>query len=305
MAWSEHQLHRWLARRPRPKCLKTPLGHDAAQLRGGSDAVLCVDACVEGVHFDAATAPSKVGRKAAARALSDLAACGAIPKALLLGLRAPGEVGSRRLQAMIVGLDRLGQEHGAPLVGGDVCCAPGPVGLTVTALGSLARGQKPLSRAGGRAGDLLLLTGPVGGSRAARHLSFEPRLKEGRMLVQAGVRAMMDVSDGLALDCDRLARQSGLALDLDLSRIPVHADARRAAKGDGRSAMEHALNDGEDYELLALLPRGKRALLESGGLLEQFFCIGQARKSSSPGLFLCQENRCDRWSGRGGWLHGA
>jgi len=305
MAWSEHKLHRWLAQRPRPKGLRTPLGHDAAQMRSNPDAVLCVDACVEGVHFERDTPAARVGHKAAARALSDLAACGALPTGLLLGLRAPKDTTPRRLQAMIAALDQLGQKYGAPLVGGDLCCAPGPLGLTVTAIGHLQPGCKPVTRGGGRGGDLLLITGPGGGSRAGRHLRFEPRLDAGRLLVRSGVRALMDVSDGLALDCDRLARQSQVALELNLDTLPVHKDAQRAAKRDGITALSHALNDGEDHELIALLPRSKRSLLEPGELLAGMHVIGQARKQTPVGLILCQGESREAWSGKGGWQHGA
>jgi thiamine monophosphate kinase len=115
----------------------------------------------------------------------------------------------------------------------------------------------------------------------------------------------MDVSDGLALDCDRLARQSQVALELTIDALPIHKDAERAAKRDGSTALSHALNDGEDHELIALLPRSKRKLLEPGEPLAGVHVIGRARNQTPVGLILCQGDSREEWSGKGGWQHGA
>lgn len=303
MAWNEQELHRWLAQRTAPSCLRTPLGHDAAQLEHPANPVLCVDACVEGVHFEEGTAADLIGHKAAARALSDLAACGATATGLLLGLCAPAHAELVDLQQGIAALDKLGQRYGAPLVGGDVCCTGGPSVWTVTALGTLDHGQDPISRAGGQAGNALVVTGPLGGSLAGRHLTFEPRLSWGRLLVEQGATAMMDVSDGLARDCDRLARQSELALEIITSDIPIHQDAHKASEQDGRSPLDHALNDGEDHELIALLPAERVHLLDEGAALHGLSLIGWARNSGPVGLGVMGESGLETLA-PGGWIHG-
>jgi thiamine-monophosphate kinase len=155
----------------------------------------------------------------------------------------------------------------------------------------------------------VLLTGPVGGSLLGRHLSIEPRFAEGRFLHAAGAHALMDVSDGLALDLARLARRSGVRIDLE--RVPVHADADRAARRDGRSARDHALSDGEDHELLATISARawRRVAARARRRFPRLVVVGRVRAGS--GLFLARAgaSRGDaralvRWDGWGGWIHG-
>ena len=303
MSWSEERLLAGLRRRTQPEVLRTSLGHDAAALELGGRPVVCVDATIEGVHVDLGESPASFAAKAVLRTLSDLAASAATPRALLLGLRAPEEAAEPRLRALLRGVERTGQRWGCPLVGGDCTAAPGPIGLTVTAMGVLPSGLRPVSRSAGEPGQLLVVTGPLGGSRLGRHLRPAPRLEEGEALARAGVRAFMDVSDGLARDAARLAATSGLALELDLEVVPLHRDARRAARTSGRSALEHALNDGEDHELLALVqPRVWKRLLASGAL-PHARVIG--RSETGSGLWLLDGGERRRWDGSGGWTHGA
>ena len=232
--WDEASLHRWLGERlPGTRVDGIPRGHvhDAAvlELAGGRLAV-CTDRCEEGVHADLGVDAAALGRKAAARTLSDLAATAARPVGLLLALAAGPDQPEARLRAALEGLIAEGARHGAPLVGGDLTARPGPLSLAVTALGEAP--ADPPGRDRGRPGDLVLVTGPLGGSRAGRHLAIEPRLATGRALHAAGVRAMLDLSDGLALDLSRLARLSGVVARLE--DLPAHPDALTAAGSSGR-----------------------------------------------------------------------
>lgn len=303
MAWNEDSLHRWLVRRRAPKVLAGSPGHDAAVLRaGGGRSVVCVDQCIEGVHFDAAVAPAQVGAKAAARALSDLAATAARPRALVLAVSASARADEARLKALIGAVAREGERHGAPLVGGDLARAKGPITLSVTALGELGGRGQPPGRARARAGQTLVLTGPVGGSGLGRHLAIQPRLAEGAWLYARGATALMDVSDGLAWDAFRLARAAGVRIDL--REVPEHRDARRAARRSGRTAREHALHDGEDHELLATLgaPELRRVLREAPRRCPGLTVIGDVR--AGKGLRIADEDGELRpWSGAGGWRH--
>jgi thiamine-monophosphate kinase len=303
MAWDEDDLHRWMG-----KHLDAPLGargHDAFVLQTSSRTAVCVDACVEGVHFLASARPVAIGRKAAGRPLSDLAATAAKPQGLWLALRAPREAHSRHLRAIMRELDRAGRAYGAPLLGGDLTSAPGPLGLTVTAVGRVLGTQRAPHRSRARKGQAVLLTGPVGGALLGRHLTLEPRLAEGRWLHEEGATALMDVSDGLARDAFRLARAAGVRIDLDLESIPLHGDARRAARQDRRTALDHALRDGEDHELIATVPRTSVARLlracrrRCPGLTQ----IGTVRPGS--GLWLGVGTDMHRWDERGGWTHGS
>ncbi|MHC4377421.1 MAG: thiamine-phosphate kinase, partial [Planctomycetota bacterium] len=251
--WSEERVLAWLSRRPQPECLAGSWHHDAAVLRARAGRpVTCTDQAIEGVHAELEVAPRKLGAKAVARTLSDLAATAATPVAVSLGLRAPREREERWLKGVITGAAQEAERHGAALVAGDLSAAPGPAGLTVTAHGLLPGRRTPPGRDRARPGQALILTGPVGGSRLGRHLRIEPRLAAGRQLWLAGATGLMDVSDGLALDLHRLARASDVAFELH--DVPIHRDARRAARASGRTPLEHALGDGEDHELLACLP---------------------------------------------------
>ncbi len=297
MSWSEDSLHRWLLTRPRPAALAGSRGHDAAVLRSlGGRPVVCVDQTLLGVHADPEVRPRDLGRKAASRALSDLAATAATPRALTLALAAPAESDERWLRRVIEGVAAAAEACGAGLVAGDLACTPGPVTLAVTALGELPGRRRPPGRDRARPGQLVVLTGPVGGSRAGRHLRFWPRVAEGRALWEAGATALMDVSDGLAWDLHRLARTAGVRIDLE--RVPVHRDARRAARESGRTPLDHALHDGEDHELIACLPAGAR-------LPEGCVPIGRVRRGA--GLWLGPElaDPPRPWDpGEGGWRHG-
>lgn len=305
MSWSEESLLRWIARRPRASVLAGSRGHDAAVLRApGARVVVCCDQTIEGVHAERGVAPAALARKAVARTLSDLAATAAHPQAVLLAVRAPRRETEARLRTLIRSAARTAEAHGAALVGGDLACGGRALAVTVTALGVLPGTRRPPGRDRARPGQLVLLTGPVGGSRSGRHLRPRPRLAEGRFLFEHGATALMDVSDGLARDAARLARLSKVRVDLE--DVPVHADARRAARRSGRSPLAHALHDGEDHELIATLPPeawGRiraRAVRRFPGLR----VVGRVR--AGAGLFVPGDSggRLRRWRGRGGYVHG-
>lgn len=305
MTWDELSLHRWLERALGAEALAAGLGNDAATLaRSLRRPVACVDQLVQGVHYAPGTPLERAGRKACARALSDLAASAAMPRVVLAALRAPKTARERDLRALLRGVDRCAREHGASLVGGDIACARGPLSLAVTALGELAA-PRAVSRAGARSGDVLVATGPFGGSRLGRHLRIEPRLAAGAWLARRGARALMDVSDGLGIDLARLARASGVRIELE--RVPLHRDALRAARRDGRSALAHALDDGEDHELVAALPRSALARVqrEAPRVCPGFAVLGSVRAGS--GLWVPHEDREGvrrLWDARRGWVHG-
>ena len=229
----EHGLLAELERRG----LARGIEHDAAELGGGL--VVTQDALVEGVHFRLDwTSYRELGYRAAAVNLSDLAASGGEPQALLVTLAAPGELELERVVELYEGLN----EPGIPIAGGDTSSAS-QLMLAVTAVG---RSERVPGRAGARPGDLVVVTGPLGAAGAAfregRHARPPLRLGEGRRLA-AVANALTDVSDGLAVDAGHLAARSGGRLELDL--------------GQGSLAPGATVEDlgfGEDYELLAATP---------------------------------------------------
>ena len=306
MGWNEDDLHRWLSTQPWPEGLAGSRGHDAAVL-GPIDGhvVTCTDQCLEGVHFDAATPRDQAGAKAVLRTLSDLAATAAVPRAVTLALRAPAAWSEAEVRSAILGARGAAVDHGAELVAGDLAQGPGPASLTVAAIGCVEPARARVGRDRAVPGQDLVLTGPVGGSLASgRHLRIQPRFAEAGRLVRAGATGMMDVSDGLALDLSRLARASGVAILLDLDRVPVHPDAASAAAAQGAadqgsaggaSALQRALADGEDHELVATLPAGATG---HGAAL-----IGAVE--AGEGLWLLEGGVRRRWvPAEGGWIHG-
>jgi len=219
-------------------------GDDCAVVRvGEGDTLLTVDQLVEGRHFAPQTAVDLIARKAVARSISDIAAMGGTPRwGLATGLLPRGY---GHADALFDAMARWGIEFGAPLVGGDVAMWDGGLVLTCTVGGVPHAVRGPVLRSGARTGDELWVTGRVGGSLASgRHLTFVPRVAEGGWLCDVlgtDLHAMIDVSDGVGRDAARLGAASGVAVEIDLSRVPLH-------QGVGDSVR--AIGEGEDYELL-------------------------------------------------------
>jgi thiamine-monophosphate kinase len=274
------------------------------RLPGGESLVVSVDSVVEGVHFDLSfCAPSDVGWKALMQALSDLAAMGASPVGALIALGLPGvRDGGELALGLTDGVAEASAASGCPVVGGDVSSA-GQVVLAVTVLGSVADGGVPVPRSGAQPGDIVLVTGPCGGSAAglrelqagapgadARQAYRRPvaRLAEGDVIRRGGARAMIDVSDGLALDLHRLADASGVGFSLE--DVPVAASA----------TFEEALGGGEDYELLfAVAPSDVDALgerFDEAGLREP---VRLGRIVDDPELRVLGTSPLERL----GWQH--
>ena len=215
------------------------IGNDAAELSGGR--VVTQDALVEGVHFRLGWISWRdLGFRAAAVNLSDLAACGATPDGLVVTLAAPGDTELDDVLELYEGL----AEAGVPVIGGDTSAADRLI-LSVTALG---RSERVPGRGGAQPGDVLVVTGPLGAAGAAfreQRYSRPPiRLEEGRTLARTA-HAMIDVSDGLAVDAAHVAARSGCRLLIELDRVPL---------ADGATIDD--LGFGEDYELLAAMPAG-------------------------------------------------
>ncbi len=228
------------------------IGHDAAVVRHDStDVVVKTDAVVDGVDFVLAECgPRAAARKAVAVTVSDLAAVGAVPRALLVSAVLPRGIDWPTFEALALGFMDAAREFDADLVGGDTTVADAPLTLSVFATGDLSDGG-PVGRSGARAGQVISVTGPLGGSILGRHLTFRPRLDASRALVSRRIpSAMMDLSDGLSRDLPRLCRASGVGADIDAVAIPIHPDVARM--GDAKPPIDHALHDGEDFELLLI-----------------------------------------------------
>lgn len=270
-------------------------GDDAAVTRPGGVTATSIDAVVEGVHFRREWSSFRqIGHKALAAALSDLAAMGAEPGEAYTVLFVPSDLGEEACFELHAGMAELAAETGVYLAGGDLVAAS-QLSLAVTVVGHASRPEELVSRGGARPGDLLCVTGELGGAAAgllllggraeaarerlptavinalvARQLEPQPRLAAGRVLATAGATAMIDVSDGLGADAGHLASESGVGLEISLQAVPIAPGMEEVTAAAGADGEALAASGGEDYELLACLPpvavREAREKLAAQGL---------------------------------------
>jgi thiamine-monophosphate kinase len=251
-------------------------GDDAAVSVPGGATATSVDALVDGVHFRRQLAsPAQIGHKALAAALSDLAAMGAEPGEAYVVLGLPPDFSEEECIEMLDGMAALASATGTALAGGDLSRAT-ELFLAITVVGHSPEPQAFVDRGGAQPGDLLVLTGELGGAAAglellgdpaleaslsagsvaelrARQLEPLPRLGAGRALAAAGATAMIDLSDGLGADAGHLARCSGAKLRIEAEAVPLAAAGKALSAATGGDPWQ-LLNGGEDYELLASIP---------------------------------------------------
>lgn len=222
-------------------------GDDCAIITLGDERLLITtDQVLDGVHLDLSKAgPAAAGRKALARNLSDIAAMAALPLCATATVSLPKTFTDEDAKAVYTGMEALAEQFNCPLVGGDIAMWNRPLAVSVTVMGR-PEGIEPVLRSGAQVGDAICVTGPLGAAwRTGRDLTFTPRIAEARQLAdECDLHAMMDISDGLAMDLPRLCKASSVGAEILAEQIPVHAAADLTA----------ALCDGEDYELLFTLP---------------------------------------------------
>jgi thiamine-monophosphate kinase len=269
------------------------IGDDLAALNWLAEDLLLVgvDQVIDGVHFDSSVhSPRQIGRKAMNRNLSDCAAMGCLPAAAVVAAALPKSRPMDEARDLYHGLREAAEAFGCAIVGGDTATWEGKLVVSVTILGRSA-GIRPVTRTGARPGDEIYVTGPLGGSSLGRHLTFEPRVTVGRALAPQA-SAMIDLSDGLSRDLWQICRASGVGAIVDADQVPIHPDAIELSRRDGVPVLDHALNDGEDYELL----------LTSTARIGQAIRVG--RIASEPGMHL-MENGTMRPLEPRGWQHEA
>ncbi len=239
-----------------PAQVSIPPGDDMGAVQIGDTQVLVtVDQVAEGPHFLLAQTPiEKIGRKALTRNLSDVAAMAAWPVGAVAAACLPREFGQQRAQALFDSMQRTAQQYDCPLFGGDISVWDGPLLASVTVLAE-PRGVVPILRQGAVVGDVVCVSGQLGGSvetvdGRAHHLDFEPRITLARALAaQCRPHAMIDLSDGLARDLGHICRASNVAATIEVDQVPVSPAAHVQVRRDGRLLWKCALGDGEDYEL--------------------------------------------------------
>jgi thiamine-monophosphate kinase len=247
----DRMLGRLLPGLPLAKGVVNGPGDDCAVVKTagrGNFLVLKTDCVVEGVHFlPTANAPD-VGWKAMMRPLSDFAATSAVPQFALITLIAPERTKIEWAKGLYRGLRRAANRFKVSIVGGEMSSTPGPMAISVSVVGFVER-DRCVSRRGGKAGDDLFVTGRLGGAVKQKHLQFVPRIAESRWLTKNfSIHAMMDLSDGLGADLPRLARASRVGFTVETKNLPLSRGA----------AIDSAISEGEDYELLfAISPRDR------------------------------------------------
>lgn len=247
-------IRRWLG--GANPALPRGIGDDAAVLPSpaNSNLVLTNDSLVYGRHFDEFTSPSQAGAKLLKRNLSDVAAMGGQPLHSVLAITCGSDLSLSWLAEFFKGLSEAALTYGCEINGGDLAEGdPGTFSATLTLLG---QAERPVPRQGGSPESWVWSTGVLGGSILGHHLTFEPRLAEGRWLAARDeIVALMDITDGLARDLTKMVPE-GLQARIDLALVPVADGARAAAQDSGKPAVWHALTDGEDYELLFITQPG-------------------------------------------------
>ena len=233
----------------------TGVGDDCAVLDLGVPDKLILfktDAVVEGIHFTREIPPEKIGRKALARGLSDIAAMAGTPTAALVTLALPKNFDVEFVGKSYDGLNALAEKSGVAIVGGETTTNPERLLISIALLGTVPRGKQIL-RSGAKVGDAIFVTGELGGSLAGRHLDFEPRLDEARWLAEHfPVHVLMDLSDGLGGDLRHILTASKVGAEILKSAVPVSRAAKLAARASSsaKPPFVAALTDGEDFELL-------------------------------------------------------
>ena len=298
MAKGENALVAWLTERFAADARRVPIGigDDMALVRlDGPLVAVTADMLLDGVHFDTARLSYElIGRKAIACSLSDCAAMACTPRAATISIALNRDMAMADVQRMYEGMATVADEYACAIVGGDTTSWAGRLAIDVAMLAEPMAARGPVLRSGARAGDTIFVSGPLGGSLLGRHLTFEPRLDLARRLAnEPGLHAMMDLSDGLAMDLHRLCTASGCDAELRpelIERVTSDA-ARRMAREDERPTMEHALSDGEDFELLVVgdASLGNAAAAKPGPCLWPVGRIVTRTAAAQSGLWLISD----------------
>ena len=306
LAMKENDVLDWIGRNAKSyPWVHIGVGDDmaAVTLPGGEFsnlALLKIDQALDQVHFDLrGHRPAAAGKKAVNRCLSDCAAMACVPTAILISVALPQTVDTARMEELFEGCQAAAAAFNCPIVGGDTAIWDQRLAVTVAALGVTAR--SPIRRSGAKAGDALCVTGRLGGSILGRHLNFVPRIDLAQRLAAAmNIHAMMDLSDGLAMDLPRMMTASGTGACINTAWVPIHPDALRLQQRDGKPALHHALCDGEDYELLFAISPDDARHLENVDPEIPVTIIGRVTAAQGEYVLMDDHGQVQAWP-KGGW----
>ena len=277
-------------------------GDDCAVVKSpsGDLSLLSVDQLVEGRHFETGSELGLIARKAIARSVSDIAAMGGVPSwALATGVLPKDYPHANEL---FDAMSRWAKHWGCPIIGGDIASHASPdhpLTLTVTIGGTMHTGSRPVLRSQAKPGDELHLTGQIGGSFASGwHLLFEPRLSAGHWAAANQVHAMMDLSDGLGRDSDRIAKASGIIIEIDATKLPISHHIT-----DSGNDWRHAVSEGEDYELLMCIDPAQIIPEMNPPILGPIGACRACNNNESPGAIIIDPHGNRHDCASLGWDH--
>ncbi len=299
----ELEFLQWLRSRLRRHAhLRVGPGDDAAVVRlaYGADGVVTSDLLSDGVDFHLGrVSPRRIGHKALAVNLSDLAAMAARPVTAIVSLLLPRNGAAELARELYEGILPLATAHNISIAGGDTNTWDGRLAISITAFGETTE-QGSLLRSGAKPGDRILVTGKFGGSILGRHLDVEPRVQEALWLhAHHELHAGIDCSDGLAHDLWQLCEASDCGAVVNLDQVPISDAAYELANAepDSGSALEHALRDGEDFELILAVPAKHAEQLIRDQPLRSIY--GEPVLLSDIGEFVAEQGYWSVESGKG------